>query len=212
LPGGPRAASGAHPARFRGVETARRLVRVAVESKRQLLDKAERQLQDAVAGLPGALAAAGDRAQQRYAVIGGRLATRAAGRVPAIVAGAGAGGGGAPTAAAVASGGTGGTPLAEVGTGRPVTSAARGRERVTNPIRGPPSLEDLGRSRAARALRKAMLAAPALRDRLAAAETELQEAHPPNRELRDAYQQPPGGPRAVPAGAGHGLPGQRSQR
>src|SRR5690606_34503468 len=205
-------AIGGHPDRFRGFETDLRLVRVAVESKRQLLDKAERQLQDAVAGLPGALAAAGDRAQQRYAVIGGRLATRAAGRVPAIVAGAGAGGGGAPTAAAVASGGTGGTPLAEVGTGRPVTSAARGRERVTNPIRGPPSLEDLGRSRAARALRKALLAAQALRERLAAAETELQEALQRNRELRDAYEQAAGGLRAVLAGAGNAVPDELSVR
>src|SRR5690606_40944794 len=50
-------AIGGHPDRFRGFETDLRLVRVAVESKRQLLDKAERQLQDAVAGLPGALAA-----------------------------------------------------------------------------------------------------------------------------------------------------------
>src|SRR5690606_41917679 len=126
LPGGPRAASGAHPARFRGVETARRLVRVAVESKRQLLDKAERQLQDAVAGLPGALAAAGDRAQQRYAEIGGRHATRAAGRVPAIVAGAGAGGGGATNAAPVAVGCIGGRQLPEVGAVLPGKTAARG--------------------------------------------------------------------------------------
>src|SRR5690606_12740322 len=147
-------AIGGHPDRFRTFASDLHLVRVAVEGKRQLLARAEQQLQDAVTGLPAALAAAGDRAQDRFAAIGGRAATKAAGRVPALVSGAGGAGGGAPASAAVEGGGPAGAELAEVGTGRPVTSAAAGRKRVINPIRGPPSLENLGRSRAAWALRK----------------------------------------------------------
>ncbi|OLT01621.1 hypothetical protein BJF90_30760 [Pseudonocardia sp. CNS-004] len=112
----------------------------------------------------------------------------------------------------LAAGGPDGTALAEAGTGRPVTSSAARRNRIANPIRGPPSLENLGRSRAARALRKALLGQQELRVRLADAETSLQKALRLNRELRDQYEQQAGGLRAILAGGGEAVPADLSRR
>ena len=215
-------AIGGHADRFQSFVTDLGLVRAAVQGRRLALEAAEQQEQEAVAaasaasaGLPAALDSAGQRAKDRFAAIGGRAANKAVGRVDGRVAaatGGGAGGGTTPTALGVPAGGSEGTELAEAGAGRPVTSSQARRAREANPIRGPPSLQALGRFGAGRALRKALLGKTGLRQRLADANTRLLEVLQQNRGLREQYEQQAGGLRAFAAGTAAAVPDELGER